>query len=151
MATGIKDKVTIIGMGCTRFGERWDMGAEELMVEAFEECLADAGIEKKQIDAAWFGSCMEEVHVCKTAGAVYGAEQILSWGLDHCRRTNRGGRPLSKSRAVQFELVEMAADVKVGRTFMDKLVADHIEEKDIVVETAMAKFWTTDLANRAAP
>ena len=34
MATGIKDKVAIIGMGCTRFGERWDMGAEELMVEA---------------------------------------------------------------------------------------------------------------------
>jgi acetyl-CoA C-acetyltransferase len=46
MATGIKDKVAIIGMGCTHFGERWDMGAEELMVEAFEECLADAGIEK---------------------------------------------------------------------------------------------------------
>ena len=40
MATGIKDKVAIIGMGCTRFGERWDVGAEELMTEAFEECLA---------------------------------------------------------------------------------------------------------------
>ena len=39
MATGIKDKVAIIGMGCTKFGERWDMGAEELMVEA--ETLID--------------------------------------------------------------------------------------------------------------
>jgi len=67
MATGIKDKVAIIGMGCTRFGERWDMGAEELMVEAFEECLIDAGIEKKQIEAAWFGTCMEEVSVGKSA------------------------------------------------------------------------------------
>ena len=67
MATGIKDKVAIIGMGCTRFGERWDMGAEELMVEAFEECLADAGIEKNQIEAAWFGTCMEEINVGKTA------------------------------------------------------------------------------------
>ena len=45
MATGIKDKVAILGMGCTRFGERWESGAEELMVEAFEECLADAGID----------------------------------------------------------------------------------------------------------
>jgi alkylation response protein AidB-like acyl-CoA dehydrogenase len=44
----------------------------------------------------------------------------------------------------------MAADVKIGRTFVDKLVADHIEEKNIVVETSMAKFWTTDLANRTA-
>ncbi len=67
MATGIKDKVAIIGMGCTRFGERWDKGAEELMVEAFEECLIDAGIEKKQIEAAWFGTCMEEVGVGKSA------------------------------------------------------------------------------------
>ncbi len=67
MATGIKDKVAIIGMGCTRFGERWDGGAEELLVEAFEECLADAGIEKKAIQAAWYGTCLEEVGLGKSA------------------------------------------------------------------------------------
>jgi acetyl-CoA C-acetyltransferase len=67
MATGIKDKVAIIGMGCTRFGERWEVGAEELMVEAFEECLADAGIEKNDIEAAWFGSCFDEISVGKSA------------------------------------------------------------------------------------
>ena len=67
MATGIKDKVAIIGMGCTKFGERWDVGAEELMVEAFEECIADAGIEKKQIEAAWFSTCLEEINVGKSA------------------------------------------------------------------------------------
>ena len=39
MASGIKDKVAIIGMGCTKFGERWEVGAEELMVEAFEEAI----------------------------------------------------------------------------------------------------------------
>jgi len=66
MATGIRDKVAIIGMGCTRFGERWESGAEELMVEAFEECLADAGIEKKDIGAAWLGTCLEEINVGKT-------------------------------------------------------------------------------------
>ncbi len=67
MATGIKDKVAIIGMGCSRFGERWDMGAEELMVEAFEECLEDAGIDKKDIGAAWLGTCMDEINVGKSA------------------------------------------------------------------------------------
>jgi acetyl-CoA C-acetyltransferase len=63
MATGIKDKVVILGMGCSRFGERWDMGAEELMVEAFLECLQDAGIEKEKIGAAWLGSAMIFVNV----------------------------------------------------------------------------------------
>ena len=61
MATGIRDKVAILGMGCSRFGERWNMGAEELLVEAFQECLADAGIEKDQIQAAWLGHCIEEI------------------------------------------------------------------------------------------
>lgn len=63
MATGIRDRVAIIGMGCTRFGERWESGAEELMVEAFRECLEDAGIEKKEIQAAWLGTCMDSVSV----------------------------------------------------------------------------------------
>lgn len=68
MATGIRDKVAILGMGCSRFGERWDCGAEELMVEAFNEALADAGIGIKQIEAAWLGVCLEENNVGKTAG-----------------------------------------------------------------------------------
>lgn len=67
MAEGIKDKVAIIGMGCTRFGERWDAGGEDLMVDAYTEAIADAGIEKKDIEAAWFGSCFDEVNVGKSA------------------------------------------------------------------------------------
>ena len=66
MASGIKDKVAILGMGCSRFGERWDKNAEDLIVEAFVEALADAGIEKNQIQAAWFGSAMEDLHVGKS-------------------------------------------------------------------------------------
>jgi acetyl-CoA C-acetyltransferase len=52
-------------MGCSKFGERWDVGAEGLIVEAFQEAIADAGIEKKDIQAAWFGVCFEEVNVGK--------------------------------------------------------------------------------------
>ena len=66
MAKGIKDKVAILGMGCSKFGERWNSGAEELMLEAFVECLQDAGIDKKQIQAAWFSTAIDEVHVGKS-------------------------------------------------------------------------------------
>ena len=61
MASGIKDRVAILGMGCTRFGERWDASPEDLMVEAFGEALEDAGIEPGQIDAAWFSTHMPDV------------------------------------------------------------------------------------------
>src|SRR5262249_35690229 len=66
MARGIKDKVAILGMGCSKFGERWDSGAEELMLEAYKECIADSGIDAKQINAAWFSTAIDEVHVGKS-------------------------------------------------------------------------------------
>ncbi|WP_018990661.1 acetyl-CoA acetyltransferase [Aromatoleum toluclasticum] len=68
MATGIRDRVAIVGMGCSKFGERWSDNAEDLMLEAFSEALADAGIEKAQIEAAWLGVCLEENNVGKTSG-----------------------------------------------------------------------------------
>ncbi|MCC0021410.1 MAG: acetyl-CoA acetyltransferase [Nitratireductor sp.] len=62
MAKGIKDKVAIIGMGCSKFGERWDQDTEDLIVEAFTECIADAGIDTGQIDAAWLATAKDELH-----------------------------------------------------------------------------------------
>ena len=67
MASGIRDKVAILGMGCSRFGERWDANAEDLMVEAYTEALADAGIETSDIDAAWLATALDEQHVGKSA------------------------------------------------------------------------------------
>lgn len=67
MAEGIKNKVAIIGMGCTRFGEFWELNAEDLMIEAFLEALGDAGIEKKDIQAAFLGTHYEQIHVGKGA------------------------------------------------------------------------------------
>jgi len=67
MAEGIKDKVAIIGMGCTKFGERFDASPQDLMVEAFIECLADSGLEKKDIQAAWWGCHMPDISVGRGA------------------------------------------------------------------------------------
>jgi acetyl-CoA C-acetyltransferase len=65
MATGIRDKVAILGMGCSKFGERWDMGGDELMVEAYIEALQDAGIDNSMIQAAWHSTHIDEVGVGK--------------------------------------------------------------------------------------
>ena len=54
-------------MGCSKFGERWDKEADNLMVEAYTEAIADAGIDTKQIDAAWLSTAIEEQHVGKSA------------------------------------------------------------------------------------
>lgn len=53
---GIKDKVAIVGMGCSKFGELWEKSEEDLIVEAVYEAYEDAGIEPKDIQAAWLGN-----------------------------------------------------------------------------------------------
>jgi acetyl-CoA C-acetyltransferase len=53
---GIKDRVAIVGMGCTRFGERWDMGVDELLLEATGEAFGSAGLGKQDVDAYWLGT-----------------------------------------------------------------------------------------------
>ncbi|MGJ8536776.1 MAG: acetyl-CoA acetyltransferase [Parasphingopyxis sp.] len=67
MAEGIRDKVAIVGMGCSQFGERWDCSAEDLMVESFGEALADANIERDRIEAAWFGLSSDDQGPGKSA------------------------------------------------------------------------------------
>jgi acetyl-CoA C-acetyltransferase len=67
MASGIRDRVAIIGMGCTRFGELWDKGPEDLIVDAFEEALADAGIARSDIGAAWMGNALDDINVGNSA------------------------------------------------------------------------------------
>lgn len=53
---GIKDKAAVIGMGCTKFGERYDCNLEDLLIEAINEALEDAKMEFNDIDAFWFGT-----------------------------------------------------------------------------------------------
>ncbi len=83
-------------------------------------------------------------------GAQVAAERMVEWITDYCKQTKINGKPLSKSQATQFSLVDMAADIRIGRAFMEKLAVEHMEQKDIIVETSMAKFWTTEMANRVA-
>src|SRR5437764_8156087 len=55
-SNGIRDRVAIVGMGCTPFGEHWDKGASDLLVDASGEALSSAGIELKDVDAFWLGT-----------------------------------------------------------------------------------------------
>lgn len=51
----LKDKVAIVGMGCTSFGELWDKDPVDLIVDAAFEAFEDAEVEAKDIQAAWVG------------------------------------------------------------------------------------------------
>jgi acetyl-CoA C-acetyltransferase len=53
---GIRDRVAIVGMGCTRFAEHFDKGTDDLLREATAEAFAGAGVGKDDVDAYWLGT-----------------------------------------------------------------------------------------------
>ena len=54
---GIADRVAIVGMGCTPFGEHWSKSAEDLLIDAVGECLASVpGVSQDDVDAYWLGT-----------------------------------------------------------------------------------------------
>jgi acetyl-CoA C-acetyltransferase len=53
---GIKDKVAIVGMACTKFGEHWDLGVDELVLQAAEGAFDSASVSRADVDAYWLGT-----------------------------------------------------------------------------------------------
>jgi acetyl-CoA C-acetyltransferase len=112
MATGIKDKVAIIGMGCSRFGERWDVGTEGLLAEAFDEALADAGIERSRIDAAWTGSCFDRINV--GFSAIPAATALRLDGIPVSRVENMCATGTEALRGAAYAVASGAVDIALA-------------------------------------
>jgi acetyl-CoA C-acetyltransferase len=53
---GIRDRVAVIGMGCTPVGEHWDKGVDDLLVESSTAALQDANLTVDGVDAFWLGT-----------------------------------------------------------------------------------------------
>ena len=53
---GICDRVAIVGMSCTTFGEHWNRSVDDLLIEAVTDAYASAAIEPDEVDAYWLGT-----------------------------------------------------------------------------------------------
>jgi acyl-CoA dehydrogenase len=93
---------------------------------------------------------LQQERIMCSLAAVSLAENVLTRTIDYCKARTVFGRPLSKFQNTQFKIVEMATQVKLGRTFMDKLIVEHMAGDHIVAEVSMAKYWTTEMAMRVA-
>jgi len=112
MATGIRDRVAIVGMGCTRFGERWDKGPEDLMVDAFEEALSDAGLERDSIEAAWMGNALDDINVGNSSLPLAHALRLQS--IPVTRVENMCATGTEALRAATYAVASGAVDVALA-------------------------------------
>jgi acyl-CoA dehydrogenase len=93
---------------------------------------------------------LQQERLIVTIFAVGVAEYLLKLTMEYYKQNSGARKPVPKSQTNQFALVEMATDIKIGKTFLQKLISDHMEGKYVVDETSMAKFWTTEMVNRVA-
>lgn len=112
MAAGIKDKVAILGMGCTKFGERWDASPEDLMVEAFNEAMQDAGIGLDRLDAAWFSTHMDDVGTGRGGTPMSIALRLPNIGVTRVENFCAGGS--EAFRAATYAVAAGACDIALA-------------------------------------
>ena len=67
---GIKDRVAIVGMACTRFAEHFDKSLDDLLLEATEGAYASAGVDRSTVDAYWFGTAQSSMSGIGLARAI---------------------------------------------------------------------------------
>jgi acyl-CoA dehydrogenase len=78
-------------------------------------------------------------------GALSSAEAALEWTLEYTRERKAFGKAIADFQNTRFKLAEMATEIQIGRVFVDKCMALHLEGKLDVPTAAMAKYWATDL------
>lgn len=78
------------------------------------------------------------------------AELILEKTISYVTERKAFGKQISQFQNTQFKLAELQTEITIGRTFVDRLINEHMEEKDIVTEVSMAKWWVTDLVKKVA-
>jgi acetyl-CoA C-acetyltransferase len=112
MPIGIKDKVVLLGMGCSRFGERWDASPEDLMIEAYTEAMNDAGIAPEQLDAAWFSTHMSDVGTGRGGLPMAIALRLPNIGVTRVENFCAGGS--EAVRAAVYAVAAGACDIAIA-------------------------------------
>jgi acetyl-CoA C-acetyltransferase len=69
MGKGIRDRIAVAGVGCTRFTEHYDQDQNDLLLAAVNEAVADAGIQRSDVEAIWAGIYYPWTGLAGTAAA----------------------------------------------------------------------------------
>ncbi|MFI9803986.1 acyl-CoA dehydrogenase family protein [Streptomyces sp. NPDC052301] len=82
------------------------------------------------------------------AYAVAAAETAFAQTLEYCRSRTAFGQPIGAFQHVRFELAEMATELDVARTYVDRAITEHNAGRLDAVAAAKAKWWATDVQRR---
>ncbi|USK72491.1 acyl-CoA dehydrogenase family protein [Peribacillus asahii] len=93
---------------------------------------------------------LQQERLLVAVGAVATSEKMLEITIDYVTQREAFGKTISKLQNTQFKIAEMATEIQIARTFVDDLIVNHMEKKDVVTQVSMAKWWTTELTKKVA-
>lgn len=142
--------VYIIGVGMTRFFKWLNRGIKDLSKEAVTEALDDAGLQKQQIEAAWFANStwgyfegqdqvrgqvalaslgIHEIPVSNSEGACGGGSQALhgAWlavasGAYDCAMAVGSEKLYNENKGRSFGAIALGTDVKNTKSMTDSWI-----------------------------
>jgi acyl-CoA dehydrogenase len=117
----------------------------------FEECRVPATNLLGPAEGLGFKQLMQKLQqerLVVAVGSIASSRRSLEDTMKYVSERRAFGRPIAHFQNTQFKLAELATEVEIGQSFVDKLLAAHVRGDDIVTEVSMAKWWTTELQKR---
>ncbi|HMR75016.1 MAG TPA: acyl-CoA dehydrogenase family protein [Polyangiaceae bacterium] len=116
----------------------------------FEDCRVPVANRLSE-EGAGFLMLMQKLaqeRLVVAAASQASAEQVLGDTLTYVKERKAFGKPIGSFQNTKFKLAECAADVEVGRAFLDRLVEEHMKNSGLVKECSIAKLWQTEMLSR---
>ncbi len=88
----------------------------------------------------------ERLHI--SVLAVAGAEAALTQTLTYCKERTAFGQPIGSFQHNRFTLAEIATEVDIARTYLDRAIHEHNMGRLDSTGAAMVKLWTSELQKR---
>lgn len=93
---------------------------------------------------------LQQERLVVTLSAQVSAEEMLKMTIEYVKSRRAFGKAISDFQHTQYKIVEMATEIELGRSLLDELIINHMDEKYVVKEVSMAKWWITEMAKRTA-
>lgn len=132
--------------------EKMGMRSQDTAELIFADCRVPASNLLGE-EGRGFGYLMEKLpreRLFAAVGSQAMAEAMLELTIAYCKERKIFGKPIGSWQHNTFKLAEMATEIELGRTFVDALIKEHLEGKDITLKVCMAKAWVAEMANRTA-
>lgn len=132
--------------------EKMGLHAQDTAELIFEDCRVPAGnlLGEENKGFRYLMEHLQQERLIVTIMAQAMAEAMLDMTIAYAGERKAFGQPIGSFQHNAFKIVEMATEVRLGRTFLDRLVDRHTAGEDIVTDVSMAKAWTAEMANRVA-